>query len=116
MPAAHCCWRAAPRDMLRVASLLVNDGTFGGVRVLPAGWAATMAEPSRVDTRVGMQLTRIVFDDADFLRAADARGSAFWVAPELGLVILDIAGDGGVSTPEVPRLLLRAFGASGASS
>ncbi len=111
MPAAHCCWLAAPRDVLRVASLLANDGAIDSARVLPEGWAATMAAPSRADARIGMQLTRIVFDGADFLRAADARGSAFWVAPTLGLVIVDIAGEGGMSTPEVPKLLMRAFGA-----
>ncbi len=113
MPAAHCCWLAAPRDMLRIASLLTNDGMVGGVRVLPEGWTATMAAPSRVDARIGMQLTRIAFGDAHFLRAADAQGSAFWVAPQLGLVVLDIAGEGGMSTPEVPKLLTRAFGLSG---
>jgi CubicO group peptidase (beta-lactamase class C family) len=112
MPAAHCCWLAAPRDVLRVAGLLANDGAIDAARVLPEGWAATMAAPSRVDARIGMQLTRIVFDGADFLRAADAHGSAFWVAPALGLVIVDIAGEGGLSTPEVPKLLMRAFGAS----
>lgn len=113
MPAAHCCWLAAPRDMLRIASLLANDGTVGDVRVLPEGWAATMSAPSRVDPRVGMQLTRIEFGGAQFLRAADADGSALWVAPQQDLVILDIAGEGGLSTPEVPKLLIRAFGLSG---
>lgn len=109
MPLAHCCWLAAPRDMLRVASLLANDGKAGDVRVLPESWASTMAAPSRVDPRVGMQLTRVEFGDTPFLRAADAHGSAFWVAPQYGLVILDIAGEGGLSTPEVPKLLIQAF-------
>ena len=116
MPAAHCCWLAAPRDMLRIASLLANDGTVGDVRVLPEGWAATMSAPSRVDPRVGMQLTRIEFGGAQFLRAADANGSALWVAPQQDLVILDIAGEGGLSTPEVPKLLIRAFGLSGSDA
>ena len=40
MPAAHCCWRAAARDTLRIVSLLASDGMTSGARVLPAGWAA----------------------------------------------------------------------------
>ena len=32
MPAAHCCWRATARDMLRVLNLLGTDGKYRGAR------------------------------------------------------------------------------------
>jgi CubicO group peptidase (beta-lactamase class C family) len=109
MPAAHCCWRAAARDMLRMVSLLASDGTTSGTRVLPAGWAREMASPSRVSAGTGMQVQRSVINNAAFLSAMDADGNAFWVAPEPGLVIVNIAGDGGGSAPQLPELLLSAF-------
>ena len=40
MPAAHCCWRATARDMLRMLGLLGTDGVHDGRAVLPAGWVA----------------------------------------------------------------------------
>ena len=43
MPAAHCCWRATARDMLRILSLLGTDGVHEGRAVLPAGWVREMA-------------------------------------------------------------------------
>lgn len=113
MPAAHCCWRAAARDILRIVSLLASDGIAAGERVLPAGWAAQMGEPSRVSADTGMQLRRSVIENAEFVSASDAGGSAFWVAPAVGLVIVNIAGDGGGSDADLPGLLLRAFSAAG---
>ncbi len=112
MPAAHCCWRAGARDIVRIASLLVNDGMVSGARVLPAGWAAEMGRPSRSDAAAGMQLQRSMIANSPFLSARDVEGSAFWVAPTLGLVIVNIAGEGGGSEPDLPGLLLQAFNAS----
>jgi CubicO group peptidase (beta-lactamase class C family) len=97
---------------LRIAGLLASDGNIGGTRILPAGWAQEMARPSRVNAGTAMQLRRAVIDNAAILSATDGNGSEFWVAPDLGLVIVNIAGIGGGSAPDLPELLLRAFSAA----
>jgi CubicO group peptidase (beta-lactamase class C family) len=109
MPVAHCCWRAAARDMLRIANLLASDGIAGERRVLPAGWVGEMARASRVNADSGLQVTRIRIDNADGLSASDDDGSAFWVIPNRQLTILNIANPGGTSVPELPGMLLRAL-------
>ena len=69
MPAAHCCWRATARDMLRILSLLGTDGVHDGRAVLPAGWVREMARASRVSAGTGMQV-----DAAQHRRRRSARG------------------------------------------
>lgn len=109
MPAAHCCWRATARDMVRVASLLASDGRVGDRQVLPAGWVAEMSRPSRVNAGSGLQvnLLRIGADDA--LESADDDGSAIWVIPARGLIILNVGAHGGGDLRELPALLMRGF-------
>ncbi len=64
MPAAHCCWRATARDMLRILGLLATDGTHHGERAYcPRAGFSEMARPSRVNAETGLQV-----------RALDARG------------------------------------------
>ena len=58
MPAAHCCWRAAAPDMLRILGLLATDGVHHGQRVLPEGWVQEMARPSRVSPESGLLVLR----------------------------------------------------------
>lgn len=108
-PAAHCCWRAAARDQLRIVSLLATGGLHGGRRVLPEGWVQEMARPARVDAHNGMQLERSRIDGLDVLGAAADDGSAFWVIPERGLAVLSIAGPAGDDTEDWLDILLRAF-------
>ena len=107
MPAAHCCWRATARDMLRILSLLGTDGVHDGSAVLPAGWAREMARASRVSAGTGMQLTRLSIDGVEALEVGDDAGSAFWIIPQRQLAILNIANPGGGSLPELPALLLK---------
>jgi len=107
MPAAHCCWRATARDMLRVLNLLGTDGTYAGRAVLPAGWVREMASPSRVNAETGMQVARLTIDGNEALGVTDENGSAFWVIPKRELAILNIASPGGGSLPELPGLLLK---------
>lgn len=109
MPAAHCCWRAAPRDVLRVAELLLTDGLVGDRQVLPKGWAREMSQPSRVNPEVGMQLARSTIGGDEMLSSVDDTGSAFWVIPRRELAIVDIAGPGGGPMPEIPSLVLAAL-------
>ena len=57
MPAVYCCFRATPRDWLRVGSLLANDGVFDGRQVLPRGWVREMARgTSTVNPLYGLQV------------------------------------------------------------
>jgi CubicO group peptidase (beta-lactamase class C family) len=109
MPAAHCCWRTAARDVLRVAKLLLTDGLVGDRQVLPKGWVQEMAKPSRVNAETGMQLERMTIAGSDALSAADDSGSAFWVFPQRDLVIVEIAGPGGGPAPEIPAMVLAAL-------
>jgi CubicO group peptidase (beta-lactamase class C family) len=109
MPAAHCCWRATARDMLRIASLLSTDGRYEARQLLPSGWVAEMARPSRVNAETGLQLRRLRLEGHDVLSAADDAGSVFWVVGSRELVVLSVAGQGGRSQDELPALLLRSL-------
>lgn len=108
MPAAHCCWIATARDMLRVASLLATDGRAGDIQVLPSGWVAEMSRPSRVSAETGLQLGRVRVEGLEALSAVDDDGSAFWVIPSHELVVLNVASQGQVQE-ELPALLVRAL-------
>jgi CubicO group peptidase (beta-lactamase class C family) len=109
MPAAHCCWRASARGVLRIASLFAQQGSFADHAVVPAGWIEEMSKPSRVHPESTLQLVRSTLDGLEVLSAADDDGSAFWVIRERGLTIVNIAGPGGVVVPELPALFLAAL-------
>jgi CubicO group peptidase (beta-lactamase class C family) len=109
MPAAHCCWVATARDMLRIAALLGTDGKQGERQILPAGWVAEMSRPSRVSAETGLQLRRLRLEGEDAVAAGDGQGSGFWVIAARQLVILDIAGQGEQPQDEIAALLMRAL-------
>jgi CubicO group peptidase (beta-lactamase class C family) len=109
MPAAHCCWLATARDMLRVAALLATDGKSGERQVLPAGWVAEMSRPSRVSAETGLQLRRLKVEGDEAVAATDGEGSGFWVIASKQLVVLDIAGNGEQPQDEIAALLSRAL-------
>jgi CubicO group peptidase (beta-lactamase class C family) len=111
MPAAHCCWRATARDLLRIASLLATDGRHDDRPLLPAGWVEEMARPSRVNAETGLQLRRLRLEGHDALSASDDAGSAFWVVGARELVVLSVARQGGRPQDELPALLLRSLAA-----
>jgi CubicO group peptidase (beta-lactamase class C family) len=104
MPAAHCCWLATARDMLRIAALLGTDGRHGDQQILPAGWVAEMTRPSRVSAETGLQLRRLRVAGEDALAADDGEGSSFWVIPSQQLVVLDIASPAGEPRPPVDEI------------
>jgi CubicO group peptidase (beta-lactamase class C family) len=109
MPAAHCCWRATARDVLRVANLLVTDGIAAGRQVLPPGWAREMARASRKNAETGMQLSRSVAMGLEMVGAADDSGSAFWAVPARELAIVNIAGRGGGPIDALPLQIVAAL-------
>jgi len=110
MPAAHCCWRATARDMLRVATLLATDGASDGRQVLPLGWVAEMTKPSRVNAGTGLQVNLLRIEGEQAYELRDEQGSAIWVIPARGLSILTVANPAGQFQSELrdlPALLLR---------
>jgi CubicO group peptidase (beta-lactamase class C family) len=111
MPVAHCCWRATAPDMARILGLLARDGLRGRQRVLPEGWVQEMARPSRVNADSGLMLMR---GNAGgwFSLKGEADGSAFWVIPQLGLTIVNVATVEGETPPELAALLMRVYGQS----
>jgi CubicO group peptidase (beta-lactamase class C family) len=111
MPAAHCCWRATARDMLRVLGLLGTDGVYAGRAVLPAGWVREMSRASRVSAETGMQVARLHVDGMEALRVTDD-GSAFWVIPERQLAIINITNPGGSPVDDLPGILLKGIEAT----
>jgi CubicO group peptidase (beta-lactamase class C family) len=112
MPAAHCCWRATARDVLRVANLLAADGVANGHQVLPPGWAREMTRASRVNPDTAMQLTRSTVAGFEVLGAGDDSGSAFWVVPARELTIVSIARPAGGAVSDLPGLMLAALRAN----
>ncbi|HET9863278.1 MAG TPA: serine hydrolase [Steroidobacteraceae bacterium] len=108
MPAAHCCWRATAPDVLRVLSLLANDGMAGDRRVLPKGWVEEMARASNVHADSGLQVLR-ANAGGWFSLSGTADGSAFWVVPSRELAILNLVATEGSTPPELPALLMRVF-------
>jgi CubicO group peptidase (beta-lactamase class C family) len=114
MPAAHCCWRATARDMMRVLSLLGTDGVHGDRVVLPEGWVREMTRASRVSAGTGMQVARLTFGTDEAIGVTDDNGSAFWVIPRRQLAILNVASPGGRSLPELPAMLLKGLEAPAA--
>ena len=68
MPAAHCCWRATARDMLRVLNLLGTDGVAGRSRRAARGLGA------RDGARVARECrNRHAAREADIRRRRSAR-------------------------------------------
>ena len=109
MPAVYCCYRATPRDFLRLGALLVDDGRFQGRQVLPAGWVARLAETSSANPLYGLQVwagkapaglreystgsgVGIRHGEAyladDVLWMEGGGGRTLWAIPSRGLVIL----------------------------
>ncbi len=115
MPAVYCCFRASPRDWLRLGALLADDGRANGGAVLPRGWVAQMARgTSTVNPRYGLQVwsgratrgTReyipgsgrgvphgedLLADDVIWMEGSGGR--SVWAIPSLQLVIVRLGHD-----------------------
>lgn len=107
MPAAHCCWRATARGMLKIAALLAADGRYQGRQLLPEGWVREMARPSRVSAETGLQVNLLRIEGEEALEVREDDGSAFWVIPSRELTILNVGANGGGDLRDLPALLLR---------
>ena len=134
MPAVYCCFRATPRDFLRVGALLVNDGQIDGRAVLPAGWVAEMTRGSPINPLYGFQIWRgkaragvreymsgsgqgirhgedFVADDVIWMEGGGGR--TLWAIPSQQLVILRLGRASPGWDPSVlPNTLLRGLRAA----
>lgn len=92
---ADCCFHARVLDWMRVAGLLIDDGSFEGTRVLRRGWVAHMRQSVSADGRrgLGIELAAAAHGAAPF-DASDSfflRGRArwrLWLVPSLHLAVL----------------------------
>jgi CubicO group peptidase (beta-lactamase class C family) len=129
MPAMYCCFRATPRDFVRLGALLLDDGKVEGRQVLPPGWVAQMATTSRVNPLYGLQVwsgrartglreyvpgsgrgvqhgTDFLADDVIWMEGGGGR--TVWAIPSRELVIVRLGrapepGDGSA----IPNAILR---------
>jgi CubicO group peptidase (beta-lactamase class C family) len=128
MPAVYCCYRATPRDWLRLGALLLNDGVVDGRRLWPEGWLAEVTRGSRLNPNYGYQIwvgnpggeTRAYVQDSGPLfphgppiAAQDvffAEGGGFrtlYVIPSQELVILRLGyTDASWQTSALPNIIL----------
>jgi CubicO group peptidase (beta-lactamase class C family) len=103
-PVAASGLRMAPRDLARIGQLVLDNGTAGGCRVVPADWLAACFAP-RVSVN---ELTRYGYQwylgDMEFLAGGTVRlehwvgcfgngGQRLWVFPDLELIIVVTAGN-----------------------
>jgi len=128
-PALHpgCCFEARISDWLRVAALLLDDGSFEGTQVLPKGWAEQLTRANPTDPGRGAAVwlassasgsEPFAIDGVSFLRG---RGRThLWMVPRLDLAIVLIgapAPGGAVASGAVredetrmPNAIIRALG------
>jgi CubicO group peptidase (beta-lactamase class C family) len=135
MPAVYCCFRATPRDFLRLGSLLATDGLADGRRALPEGWVAELATTSAVNPLYGLQIWSgraraglreyipgsgaglrhgedYVADDVIWMEGGGGR--SIWAIPSRQLVIVRLGRASPRWDPSVlPNTLLRGVRAGG---
>ncbi|MCU0758775.1 MAG: beta-lactamase family protein [Steroidobacteraceae bacterium] len=130
MPATYCCFRAVPRDWLRLGALLAGDGALDGRQVLPRGWVQRLAsDTSNVNPRYGLQVWSgraarglreyqpgsgfgvrhgedFLADDAIWMEGGGGR--SIWAFPSEALVIVRLGrGAPGWDGSVLPNTLLR---------
>jgi CubicO group peptidase (beta-lactamase class C family) len=127
-PAVYCCFRATPRDWMRLGVALLNDGQVGANQLWPKGWIAEMTHGSAANPNYGYQVWvgnppgqfRAYIQGSDFgvphgdPIAAErvyflegGGGRTLWLLPDQDLVILRL----GYFSPEwqtssLPNLIL----------
>ena len=127
-PAVYCCFRATPRDWMRLGVALLNDGQVDGRQLWPKGWISEMTRGSVANPNYGFQVwvgnppgqlrpyiqgtefgvphgDPIAAEQFYFLEGGGYR--TLWVLPDQDLVILRL----GYVTPDwqtsrLPNLIL----------
>ncbi|HEX4025226.1 MAG TPA: hypothetical protein VHX52_11075 [Steroidobacteraceae bacterium] len=105
-PPADCCFHARVIDWMRVAGLLVDDGSFEDTQVVGRGWVARMRRPLSPRSRegFGVQLAPAGpaprgFDAADVFFVRGPGRWRLWLVPSLRLAVLFGAAGGASGAP-----------------
>ena len=92
---ADCCFEARVQDWMRIAGLLVNDGSFEDTQVVPRGWVAHMRQPLSADGLEGMGVrlpsrapSAGTFDAGDLIYLRGNARWRLWMVPSLRLAVL----------------------------
>ncbi len=98
---ADCCMFARQGDWIRVAQLLVRDGTYRGQQLMRPGWVSLMRTPAKSDADFG-SFVRVAASPApgsepyaasDMFVVEGRGGNRMWLVPSLQLAIV-CTGDG----------------------
>ena len=116
---ADCCMFARQGDWIRVAQLLVRDGTYRGQQLIRPGWVSLMRTPAQSDGDFGsfVRVAARPAPDSEPYAAADVfvvegrGGNRMWLVPSLQLAIVctgDARGrDAHWDEVRIPNLIVR---------
>jgi CubicO group peptidase (beta-lactamase class C family) len=120
MAHADCCMFARQGDWIRVAQLLVRDGTYRGQQLIRPGWVSLMRVPAKSDADFG-SFVRVAarpapasepYAAADVFVVEGRGGNRMWLVPSLQLAIVctgDARGrDARWEEVRIPNLIVRA--------
>jgi CubicO group peptidase (beta-lactamase class C family) len=87
MPAAHCCLRATPRDVLRVAEFVrtAGEGAF------PDEWLAQILKGSRAHPEFGLQVEKLTDLPVEVWQLGSQTGGGAWIVPAARMSIVVLA-------------------------
>jgi CubicO group peptidase (beta-lactamase class C family) len=119
-PHADCFMFARQGDWIRVAQLLVRDGTYRGQQFMRPGWVSLMRTPAQSDADFG-SFVRVAarpapasepYAAADLFAVEGRGGNRMWLVPSLQLAIVctgDARGhDAHWDEVRIPNLVVRA--------
>ena len=117
---ADCCMFARQGDWIRVAQLLVRDGTYRGQQLMRPGWVSLMRTPAKSDPDFG-SFVRVAaraapgsepYAAADVFVVEGRGGNRMWLVPSLQLAIVctgEARGrDARWDEVRIPNLIVRA--------
>jgi hypothetical protein len=119
MAHADCCMFARQGDWIRVAQLLVRDGSYRGQQLMRPGWVSFMRIPSRTDAdfgsfvRVGLRPSAQSepYAARDAFAVGEEGGNRMWIVPSLQLAIVCTGAPQGRTADwdevRIPNLIIR---------
>lgn len=133
MPSTYCCFRAAPRDWLRLGAMLASEGRVGDKQVVPAEWIKEMQTPSSLNAHYGYSVWLGLDPDGIRNYTNDGRGiphketfvepdiyflegggyRTLWIIPSKKMAILRLGySDPNWDTSVIPNTILRGMKAA----
>jgi CubicO group peptidase (beta-lactamase class C family) len=117
---ADCCMLARQGDWIRVAQLLVRDGSYRGQQLMRPGWVSLMRTPAKSDAEFGsfVRVAARAVPGSEAYAATDVfvvegrGGNRMWLVPSLQLAIVctgEARGrDARWDEVRIPNLIMRA--------